>query len=86
MRSRLSPVIDDKLPHVQAPDAEFVDLDNPKAGISDREPVDEQAAEGKRANRHSSDRESSDGKSSDALGFDRLSTDRLGADGSRANR
>ena len=44
----LSPVIDDEFAHVQAVDAEFVDLDDTEARAPDREVTDDQAAKGER--------------------------------------
>jgi hypothetical protein len=64
---------------VQAADAEFVDLDDAEARASYRETVNEQPAEGERADCDRSDRESSYCEAADALGFGRLGTDRLSA-------
>jgi len=78
-------VIGDQFPHVQAADAELVDLDDAQTGTSDRQAADDQSAEAERANRDSSDCERSDGEATDALGLDRLGADRLSADCARAD-
>ena len=74
-------VVDHEFPHMQAANAEVVDLDGAKACAADRQAADDQAANGERANGNSSDRECSDGEGADPLGLDRLRADGLGANG-----
>ena len=71
--------------HVQAADAQLVDLDDVQAGPPDRQAADDQSADGERADRDSTDCQGADGERADGLGFGGLGADRLGADGGRAD-
>jgi hypothetical protein len=78
-----SAIIDNRFAHVQAADAQLVDIDDAQARAPDGQAPDDQATDGEPANCDRSERKSADREAAYGLSFGGLGADRQRADACR---